>query len=410
MAASISGAAQGAAAAARLCHACDVTKPPGEFEKGRAVCKPCRAARAREYRKAPPLELATLPPVRTCARCETEKPLAAFEMTPSGPRPECKPCRALKRKEAVAGAPKVDRASVKKPEACSGCGKGPAEVNFQWRGENKAGGWRAICDGCFGAKMYHTVYRDKKRAEDEPGFLKHNSEVMSAWRSRNPEAVKEQQMLTETTPERKIKKIVASAHRRGQEVTQEDVDAMRDKLVESCHFCAYLPPPGEALNSLCRASGGTTFSNDATVTACRSCVALKHTMTSELFIAQARRVVMHLGLGLPDEGVERLRPFSFGGTADRRAAPEKKKRDELTMEQRRALTSQPCYMCGQSPSFGVDRLDSAGDYTIANARPCCTACNYMKKDFGLDSVLAHLRHIAGTHPGVGPRRPQLRCP
>jgi len=64
---------------------------------------------------------------------------------------------------------------------------------------------------------------------------------------------------------------------------------------------------------------------------------------------------------------------------------------QLTREQVRHLTKQPCYYCGVEPSQihqyrrsepyvynGLDRVDNTKGYTIDNVVPCCFTCNTAK--------------------------------
>lgn len=67
---------------------------------------------------------------------------------------------------------------------------------------------------------------------------------------------------------------------------------------------------------------------------------------------------------------------------------------ELTREQFKELTSQPCHYCGCEPSQshgtigmngdyiynGLDRVDNENDYTLENVVSCCWACNWAKRD------------------------------
>lgn len=73
------------------------------------------------------------------------------------------------------------------------------------------------------------------------------------------------------------------------------------------------------------------------------------------------------------------------------------------------LTSDPCSYCGAPPRRvrvnygwnGLDRVDSAGDYTVANCVPCCWTCNRMKGDLSASDFLAAVARIA-QHSAVHP--------
>lgn len=51
-----------------------------------------------------------------------------------------------------------------------------------------------------------------------------------------------------------------------------------------------------------------------------------------------------------------------------------------------------CYLCGDE-AFGIDRVDSSIGYEVGNMEPCCTRCNLMKNDTGLNDFLTHIEKI-----------------
>jgi hypothetical protein len=59
-----------------------------------------------------------------------------------------------------------------------------------------------------------------------------------------------------------------------------------------------------------------------------------------------------------------------------------KRRDhvwELTDEQAVWIMQQPCAYCGQGKAGGIDRAKNEYGYTVLNAVPCCSDCNYSKR-------------------------------
>jgi hypothetical protein len=71
----------------------------------------------------------------------------------------------------------------------------------------------------------------------------------------------------------------------------------------------------------------------------------------------------------------------------------------LTRDEFRALTKQPCNYCGREPKNigrkirrhpdsyvynGVDRVDNSCGYVLENCVSCCEICNRAKKDLTLD--------------------------
>lgn len=80
---------------------------------------------------------------------------------------------------------------------------------------------------------------------------------------------------------------------------------------------------------------------------------------------------------------------------------------DITLDQLRTITSQPCYYCGGDPSCvmksrsthsewiynGLDRVDSTKGYEVANVVPCCATCNRMKLDHDLEFFVDHVQRI-----------------
>jgi len=121
----------------------------------------------------------------TCKACKLVLDISKFEIANGKPRGECKACRAEKRANAKKAAPKAEPNLATKPTVCTKCERGPPDVDFKWRTDTISGGWRSVCNTCYGEKKYHTVYRDRKRAEDEEAYLAHNAKTHLEWVHRN---------------------------------------------------------------------------------------------------------------------------------------------------------------------------------------------------------------------------------
>lgn len=86
---------------------------------------------------------------------------------------------------------------------------------------------------------------------------------------------------------------------------------------------------------------------------------------------------------------------------------------ELTEEQFKQITGQPCHYCGVEPNTvevprrkkaevllehcfiynGIDRVDNSGDYSPDNVVPCCSVCNGAKKAMTYNEFIAWLDRI-----------------
>lgn len=324
--------------------------------------------------------------MKTCKTCQIEKDLSSFEVN----RAVCKSCRQIQRTEAAKKC-SVNPSSIPKPKLCVKCGKSNEEVEFKFRTDLIKGGWRTECNTCYNMKGYSEKSRTKRRDENEELYLAKNAQSHLEWAHNNHDKIKEQQHKTASEAPRKIKTIKTSAKARGIDFDDSSMDAMMLKLSQPCYYCVYTPKQNDILNGLDRMDPSQGYNDINTIPCCATCNAMKGPHTLDVFIGIIRDIVKYRSNTMDTAERQRLKPFS--GRSELRDKPEKEKKDNLTTEMKINLWSQPCYLCGRSPSFGIDREDADGDYTIENSRPCCRKCNYMKKDISLSDFLKHTCYI-----------------
>ena len=277
------------------------------------------------------------------------------------------------------------------PTKCFECAKGPDEVTFTWRTDRNK--WRTVCIPCYSARNYSKTSRARRREKDEEGYLARNATSHLAWAHKNPDTMKENTRLCATVPSRKMKTILTSAKKRGIDVNMEDIEDMRNKLSLECDYCGFMPNDYESLNGLDRVDSDIGYTSVNTVSCCAACNAMKGPLDTDVFFTNVRNINAFSECSF-DVDAPRERLPAFGGRAELREAPKKEKANFLTKENKIELWSSSCYLCGQSPAFGIDRVDANGDYTVENSKPCCTDCNYMKKDMDLDDFKTQIAHIA----------------
>lgn len=327
-----------------------------------------------------------------CFTCENELPDSCFECTPAGRvrRRDCKACRQkirTARSKAAAIAHKPEEA--RKPNACDKCGKGPDEVDFKWRSDTVCGGWRSTCNECINSKKYHEAYRQREREKDEAAFLERNAKTHREYMKKNPDKLKDQQTKQQSVPDRRIRAYITHAKARNILFAMVDKDAMMNKMGCPCNYCGHQHQPGEALNGLDRIDADHGYTEANTVACCSPCNAMKGCMLPDEFVNHVRDII-HAS-GMPTESCKRLKPF--GGDNDRRAAGNVDKTYQLPEDMVLELVSAPCYMCSRQPAFGIDRFDSSIGYVADNVRPCCSKCNYVKKDWPYADVIGHVDKV-----------------
>ena len=58
-----------------------------------------------------------------------------------------------------------------------------------------------------------------------------------------------------------------------------------------------------------------------------------------------------------------------------------------------SLLDKACTYCGTHERIGVDRVDSSLGYSAENCVPCCSDCNYAKRDMSQESFLDMVARI-----------------
>lgn len=66
----------------------------------------------------------------------------------------------------------------------------------------------------------------------------------------------------------------------------------------------------------------------------------------------------------------------------------------LSFDEFTKLVTSSCIYCGESKKrIGIDRIDNSLGYTKENSAPCCSMCNYMKKNYLKKEFLSHIKKI-----------------
>lgn len=339
---------------------------------------------------------------RICKTCNSILPLSSYQSytvhAETRHRLECKECRAKKHADKRIATPKADISTFALPNRCINqeC-KAPTPFEgavFQFRNDTIRGGYRNVCNACYMTKKYYQRTRERKILDDVVAYRKHNAVVHLQWAHANPDNVKAQAKRTTTDPGRKFKSLKTYAARKGIDVVMEDAVAMEGKLTQSCHYCGYLPAFGSKLNGLDRVNSLGKYDDYNTVACCATCNNIKNAYDIDEFIMAIRLIHKCNRCTSENSNIEKreLLP-AFGGRADLRLAKAKDKTNELSYEQQLSLWCSPCYLCGMSPAFGIDRLNSSENYKEDNCKPCCSQCNYMKKDLSYNDFIKHVDYI-----------------
>lgn len=237
-------------------------------------------------------------------------------------------------------------------------------------------------------------YRIKKRNIDEAAFLRRNANLMKSYRTSHPEIDEEYNRKRRMEPSHRMRNCVVNhARSKGIFLSEEDIPAMETKLSQPCRYCGYLEL-SVTLNGLDRVDPNLGYTDANTVPSCDTCNYMKHTFNVDLFLSKIEAIVQH---GELKSDTLPAKALSFFGKAKAKIGPKRSyavKDDLLTEEQKKLLSLQCCDYCGEREKVGLDRVDSEKPYEVQNVVPCCTMCNYMKKDLSPDDFRKHCLRIS----------------
>jgi hypothetical protein len=335
--------------------------------------------------------------LKVCKICFIEKQIDDFEKRQNSWRSECKKCRAQKKQQnAKEKSALIDRELVSKP-LCNQCGLTFPEVMFAWRSDVAKGGWKSICNKCYNVKGYSEKSRAKHREANETEYLAKNAATHLAWAKRNPDKVDIQLQLVKTDPERRWKALLTYLrHKHGDKwekhIELDGQETFIKRLQEPCHYCGINPSANDdKLNGLDRVDPKGIYSVANTVPCCGVCNSMKLIYSVDQFIDGIRKIFYNCKLEHQVHDEPLL--CAFGKTYNRMNKGVKDKTCYLSHDEKLQLLASPCYLCGRSPAFGIDRVDANSTYVKDNCKGCCSQCNYMKKDWELQPFQGHVSRI-----------------
>lgn len=325
--------------------------------------------------------------MQKCIDCLEQKDLQYFEKKSKYYRKTCKKCINQKKKEKKYS--DIDIDLIEKPEKCIMCNILFDKELFILDFKNQK--YKDICLQCYSKTKRYERYRFRKRLENEEEYLKHNAEAHKKWADDNKDKIKEQQYKNKIIPHRKLCQIRQSAKLRNIYFKEEDFEKMESKLNECCYYCGY--KHNEYLNGLDRVDNSIGYIDNNTVSCCIDCNMMKCTYNINVFINHIRKIYIFNNDIKKDEEIIVKKLKSMHLKRHDNTYKKSSKNDLLNMVQRKNIMNMKCYICDKDPPNGIDRYDSSLDYTIENSKPCCSICNYIKKDYKYDDFLNHIKNI-----------------
>lgn len=243
-------------------------------------------------------------------------------------------------------------------------------------------------------KKYYIKYREKKRAENEEKYLKHNAEVAKIWRDNNKEHLAKWRTLNFT---HRFLAIKQQAQKKGILWNEDLTDEICYKMMTSkCFYCNYISD--KSLNGIDRMNCIDGYEKKNIVSCCKNCNFIKGSLDPETFIKRCLHISKHFGgNGILNKNIWPNTNSSIYSTYLNRAT-KKELEFVLTKEQFSKFTTEKCYYCDKNASKshknGVDRKDNTNGYIMSNCVSCCSQCNYMKGSLTVDEFIETCKRVS----------------
>ena len=232
---------------------------------------------------------------------------------------------------------------------------------------------------------YYMNYRSRKINENVDEYLNKNAEQTREWRKNNPEKVLESNKQQQNNIERSFYVYEYSAHDKNL-LFELDFDYFVELVKNNCFYCGELSEKG--FNGIDRIDCLKGYTFDNIVNSCEMCNYLKNCLSINIFLQRIIHILTY------HEYINEFLNYEL--FADKISVPYSKyfKRANnkniefnITEEQYNKLIILNCYICGKSSDMsninGIDRINNDIGYIKENVAPCCSECNYMKKNYTL---------------------------
>ncbi len=248
-------------------------------------------------------------------------------------------------------------------------------------------------------KQYYKAHREKKKAEDLEGYLKHNAEVHKIWYQKNQQRVRQ---WTKTNINTYILSMMGQAKKKGipWNLSYEKAEEIMRK---SCVYCGFSHNDPKRFNGIDRMNNNDSYRESNVVSCCKHCNFFKKSLDPITFIQRCAQISKkHGGVG---DLCNDIWSNSFCVSYDRykTRADSKKYVFEITKDQYNMLISGDCYYCGRKNTAnhynGIDRKDNSVGYKIENCVPCCSECNLSKAAMSDEEFIQHCKKVAQFNIG-----------
>lgn len=386
----------------KVCIQCNLEKKIELFAKNRNSCLACRNAR----NKASSQKIKTENIFKKCKDCNETIEIVKFD----GCNLACNSCRYKKSLRKSIPKLQVKEKFKETQKTCIICNETKSTIeNFSIHTNT----YRNQCKKCINTFKYYENYRNKKMEEDPENFRKHNAEIQKLWRENNKESYdayikiynkNENYIISYYISTAKVKNIMP------QNVNIKDFKKMISELiVKNCFYCDKEAKIGSLrdmiageYNGVDRIDSKIGYYPENCVTCCRTCNMMKNTLDVGSFIRKCFEISNNLELNrqILEDFLDIHKDKELVGNSSNYHSYYKRSETkldtlEMSKEEFKDFVKRNCYLCGKNNKngIGIDRVVNKIGYTNENCKPCCSYCNYMKRDYNLEIFIEKVRDI-----------------
>jgi hypothetical protein len=266
------------------------------------------------------------------------------------------------------------------------------KMRKKWKKEN-----RYMC------MLYWKMYRLRQKKYNLHAYLKRNADNQEKYRKRNPEKVIESNAKDKKSPNAVLGDYKGRCEKFEKQIWQLDDDVAKKFFYLDCFYCGIKEQQLNRLMGIDRCFNDQPYSLSNCVSACKDCNMMKKDYNWKQYIIKFIQIYIYKDdtYFLRDHYDEILNGtfknptylFNslFNDTSSvsysdyKYRANEKNLKFELLKEEFNDIIEKECYLCGKKTTDthinGIDRFNNKLGYVKNNCMPCCTMCNYMKKNY-----------------------------
>ena len=238
-------------------------------------------------------------------------------------------------------------------------------------------------------------YRQRLIEADVDQYLNKNAENAKQWRENNPEKVANNN-LNKINDVQLQYGVYARSARDKNLVFSLSVEEFDIIVKNPCCYCGTIQEKG--FNGVDRQNSEIGYIMENCVSCCQMCNYMKASLSVDAFLGRVEHILTYNGR-INGRLFPEMFPDYMSASYNRykNRAFDKNLEFTLSCDDFDELKSQSCYLCGKFNNSqhlnGVDRLDNNKGYTLDNVKPCCSGCNYMKKNYILEDVVTKFMDI-----------------